>query len=243
MKAAAKFELLDHAPPALTRPLDLIGGRSFAATWVWVRKTETSKNGKNIRSKAAISKTTRELLVVRDDGRIFGIGGDEPLSALGFEVRLNDEVEDEKNWSACGLRRYSSGKRPKISLVFEHMADVFDSFMDFKLSFADQRTMSEFSACAALITWFVPAFAVIPYFWPTGELGSGETKWGTCWASLSYLGSISLSSGSFASIRDLVNYGAAMMFDDAESLADPKRAIRENENCSSLAIVAPQQSH
>ena len=83
--------------------------------------------------------------------------------------------------------------------------------------------MCEFSACASLMTWFAPAFTVLGYVWPTGDKGAGKTKWGTIWAMTSYLGEVFLSSGTFAAVRDLAHYGAALMFDDAENIADPKR--------------------
>ena len=61
------------------------------------------------------------------------------------------------------------------------------------------------------------------YPWPNGERGSGKTQWGYCWAFTSCLGVVVLGSGSFAALRDLANYGATLLFDDAENLADPKK--------------------
>jgi hypothetical protein len=39
----------------------------------------------------------------------------------------------------------------------------------------------------------------------------------------SFLGEFILSSGTFAALRDLADYGAALAFDDAEQVTDPKR--------------------
>jgi hypothetical protein len=74
-----------------------------------------------------------------------------------------------------------------------------------------------------LATWLAEAFSVLGYPWPNGERGSGKTHWLTCWARTSYLGEVLLSSGTFAALRDMADYGAALAFDDAEILSDPKR--------------------
>jgi hypothetical protein len=42
-------------------------------------------------------------------------------------------------------------------------------------------------------------------------------------AELAYLGQVILAGGTFASLRDLADYGACLAFDDAENLSDPKR--------------------
>ena len=87
--------------------------------------------------------------------------------------------------------------------------------------------MSELSGCFSLATWFLDAFTVMGYPWPNGERGSGKTQWGTCWANTSYLGIVVLASGSFAALRDLADYGATLLFDDAENLGDVKRTDPE----------------
>jgi hypothetical protein len=83
--------------------------------------------------------------------------------------------------------------------------------------------MCDVSACFSLETWFAAVFTVLGYPWPNGERGSGKTQWGLCWANTSYLGEVLLASGSFAALRDLADYGAALLFDDAENLNDAKR--------------------
>jgi hypothetical protein len=83
--------------------------------------------------------------------------------------------------------------------------------------------MCELSACFSLVTWFSAAFHVLGYPWPNGERGSGKSKWGLIWVMTSYLGEMLLAGGSFAAIRDLADYGATMLFDDAENLGDVKR--------------------
>ena len=60
------------------------------------------------------------------------------------------------------------------------------------------------------------------YLWPTGERGSGKTQFLTLFAELGYLGTLMQIGGTFASLRDLSDYGALLCFDDAENLSDPK---------------------
>ena len=104
------------------------------------------------------------------------------------------------------------------------MAAVFDHFLDFDRSLADQRTMAEFSACLVLLTWLAPAFDVLPYAWPSGGWGSGKTKWLTCWALAGHMGEVTTMAATLSTVRDLAELGAALGFDDAERLVDPKRA-------------------
>lgn len=137
---------------------------------------------------------------------------------------LPDPPRDGKIWRARGVAAYRSGQRPSAAEVFRQVAAVYDRFLDFSRSLADQATMSELSACFSWATWLAPATTVLGYPWPNGERGCGKTHWGTCWAETSYLGEVVLSSGSFAALRDLADHGAALCFDDAETLADPKRS-------------------
>lgn len=83
--------------------------------------------------------------------------------------------------------------------------------------------MAEAVACYTLATWFLDAFTVTGFLWPNGDRGSGKTQLLTVIAELGYLGQVILSGGSFASLRDLADYGACLAFDDAEGLSDPKR--------------------
>lgn len=83
--------------------------------------------------------------------------------------------------------------------------------------------MSELVACYILATWFLDAFSVIGYLWPNGERGSGKTQLLTIIAELSYLGQVILAGSSYATLRDMADYGATLCFDDAENLSDPKK--------------------
>jgi len=222
-------ELLDDAPSSLARPLALVGGRAYAATWLWIKTTvpDSLVNGKVVRHDPPRVERRRELFVVRDDGVVFGPGGTHGLDALGLEVQLAEPARDGKGWRTPAVKAYQAGRRPDPSDVFRRLVRVYDAFIDFSRSLADQACMCELSACFSLMTWLAAAFTVLGYPWPNGERGCGKTNWGTCWAMTSYLGEVVLSSGTFAALRDLADYGATLLFDDAETLSNPKQSSPE----------------
>jgi hypothetical protein len=104
--------------------------------------------------------------------------------------------------------------------VFYRVIDIVDRFIDFACSIASQRAMSRLVACYILATWFLDAFTVIGYLWPNGDKGTGKTQLLNVVADLSYLGQLILAGCSFASLRDLADYGACLGFDDAENLSN-----------------------
>src|SRR5947209_102874 len=219
------IELLDNAPPAVSRPLALVGEHPYAAIWphVKVSVSETvDKDGNIVKHDPPLVTHERRLCIVRSDGAVFG-GGSYDLSELGIDLHLSEIPPDDKLWSAPGVKAFVGGQRPKPGEVFGQIADVVDRFIDFDRSLAGQRTMSEMVACYILATWFLVAFKVIGFIWPNGEPGSGKTQLLTIIAELGYLGQLILAGGSYASLRDLADYGATLCFDDAENLSDPKR--------------------
>src|SRR5439155_15247088 len=132
--------------------------------------------------------------------------------------------QHEKLWTTPAVKAYKAGGRPDPPTTFKQVVSVINTFIDFDRSLADQQTMGELVACYILATWFLDAFTVIGYLWPNGERGSGKTQLLTIVAELSYLGHVILAGGSYASLRDLADYGATLCFDDAENVADPKKA-------------------
>ena len=228
-KAAAPIlELLDEAPLTIARPLSLLGGRGYAATWLYIRLTytETEADGVITRHDPPLIVNKRSLFIVRDDGTIFGGEGDAsvtPLDDLSLDVRLPEIPREEKTWSANGVKHYRAGHRPDPVDVFNRVTDVVDRFLDFSRSLADQRTMAEMIAGYILTTYFLPAFNVTGFLWPSGDRGSGKTHLLTTVTELAYLGQLILSGSSYATLRDLADYGSTLAFDDAENLADPKK--------------------
>jgi hypothetical protein len=219
------IELLDCAPLMLRRPLSLMDSRAYVAIWPHVQRTVTESIDKNeniVRYDPPLVTNERQLCILRSDGTIFGSGVHD-LSELNFDIQLSEMPPDDKLWSVAGVKAFLSGQRPEPSDVFRQVADVVDRFIDFDRSLAEQRTMAEMVACYILATWFLEAFNVAGFMWPNGEKGSGKTQLLTLIAELSYLGQLILAGGSYASLRDLADYGATLCFDDAENLSDPKR--------------------
>jgi hypothetical protein len=107
--------------------------------------------------------------------------------------------------------------------VFERVVDVVDRYIDFDRSLAVQRTMAEFIGCYILASYFLPAFTVVGFLWPNGDRGSGKTQLLTVCCELGYLGQVLLAGGSYASLRDLADYGAMLAFDDAENISDYRK--------------------
>lgn len=218
-------ELLDYAPPVLRRPLALVGGESYAAIWPHVKQTKTEsvdKDGNIVRHDPPLVTNERRLCVLRGDGAIFG-SGIRDIAELELDVQLTEIPPDEKLWSSPGVKAFARGQKPAPGVVFAQIADVVDRFIDFDRSLADQRTMAEMVASYIMATWFLDAFKVIGFIWPNGEKGSGKTQLLTIIAELGYLGQLILAGGSYASLRDMADYGATLCFDDAENISDPKR--------------------
>jgi|RhiMetdeSRZDD1v2_1073273.scaffolds.fasta_scaffold189390_2 uncharacterized protein DUF3854 len=87
----SQIELLDEAPACMRRPLALIDGCAYAAIWPHVRVTRREgldKHGNVVRLASPEVMTGQQLLIVRDDGVVFGDGGDTPLADLGIDIRL-----------------------------------------------------------------------------------------------------------------------------------------------------------
>lgn len=224
--AAPLVELLDEAPLTMRRPLALIDGQSYAATWLWTQTTVKErldeKTGQVIKLDPPRVTKERRLFMVRNDGVLFGEGGDRPVEDLGIDVALPEPVIDAKAWATRGVKAYRAGQRPDPVDVFGRVADVVDRFIDFDRSLGEQRTMAEMVAAYILATWLQDAFQVFGYLWPNGESGSGKTQLLVLICELAYLGHVIQSGGTFAALRDLADYGATLGFDDAEALANPK---------------------
>jgi hypothetical protein len=79
--------------------------------------------------------------------------------------------------------------------------------VDFSRSLTDQRGMCELVACYVLQSYLLDAFHVVGYLWPNGERGVGKTTLLQVLAELGYLGLLILSGSSYATLRDLADYG------------------------------------
>lgn len=225
--APPTYKILDDYPVALKRPLCLLEGRSYAAVWlpISIQTTEAVDDSGNIIKLIPPEETVEtKLCIVRDDGIVFGITNQYPLTTLGFHIELPESPPTNKLWSPKSVKEFEKGVRSDPSNVFQRIVEVVDHFIDFTRSLADQQTMCEFIACYVLSTWFLDAFNVIGFLWPNGERGSGKTNLLILVADLSYLGEFILAGSSYASLRDMADNGSTLTFDDAENLADPKKS-------------------
>jgi hypothetical protein len=219
------LEILDREPPTIRRPLSLIDGRGYAAVWLPVRSTVSSSmiKGELVSHNPPLQKTTTQLLIVCDDGLIFGKDAGAPLSKLGLEIVLPDIPVAARRWSSRGVKAFEAGYRPSPEKVFHRVTQIVDRFMDFSQSLGEQRTMSEMVACFILSSWFLDAFSVIGFLWPNGDRGCGKTHLLHVVCELSYLGQVILAGSSYASLRDMADYGATLAFDDAENVSNARK--------------------
>jgi hypothetical protein len=220
------IELLDEPPLSINRPLSLAGGHAYAATWLHAKVTHKSrqtKQGETLLLPSPQITHERRLYIVRDDGQFFGSDDQNlPIEKLNMLIHLPEIPKDEKLWSMKGVQAYLQGDRPDPVDVFNRLTKVIDRFIDFDHSLASQQVICEAIACYILTTWFLDAFQVIGFLWSNGERGSGKTQLLILIANLSYLGEIILAGGSYASLRDLADYGATLAFDDAENFASSR---------------------
>lgn len=216
---APVITIIEEEPLKMARPLSLVNGKGYAAAWIKVKISvveEYDKKGILKKYDSPRITTGKRLLIIREDGEAFG--GSIPRDALGFEDSLVEKPDPDKTWSGAGIKRYQKGDRPNPLDVFDRIIQVIDHFIDFNRSLADQGTMCELIACWIIATWFLDAFNVTGYLWLTGEKGSGKSDLLHLVAELSYIGQFISLSGSFASIRDMADYGATLAFDDAEGI-------------------------
>jgi Domain of unknown function (DUF3854) len=221
----------------MNRPLQVINGHAYAATWLATQKTITEKldkRGEVVRLREPEIREEWGLFVIRDDGQLFGDVIDpqvKPLSLLGFTVNLERGIiEESRLWSAIGLVSYRRGKRPTLASLFQKLVEVISFFIDFEQSLAPQLVMCQLVACYIVATWMLEAFTVIGYLWPTGEPGSGKTQLMNIVTELSYLGQTILAGSTYATLRDLADYGATLGFDDAEKVFHPKMGDPDKRN-------------
>jgi hypothetical protein len=228
-----EIAILDTAPDTIRRPLCLLGGTAYAASWLYIQTTVhqavNPDTGEVITYDPPQVKTEPALVVVRGDGQVFvdakvGLQGAQPLARLGVLVFLAAPPHSAKTWSGAGVKRYLAGEYPRPADVFRRVTEVVDRFMDFGRSLAPQTTMCELVGCFVLGTYLLDAFHVVGYLWPNGDKGTGKTNLLFVVAEMAYLGEVILAGGSFASLRDLADYGATLAFDDAEGIMDLKRA-------------------
>ncbi len=220
------IKLLEEPPKIMRRPLCIINDRAYLATWLWAEVTVTesvNNKGEIIKYQPPIVKKELRLFVIRDDGEIFDDGCNSSMEKLGFDVHLPEIPPCDQLLSVNGAKSYKRGYRPNPLEIFNKIIDTIDNFIDFDRSLADQRTMCEMVACYILGTYFLDAFTIFGFLWPNGDRGSGKTHLLLTVSAMAYLGMTILAGSSYATLRDMADYGATLAFDDAENLSDPRR--------------------
>jgi hypothetical protein len=226
--------VLDHAAKAIRRPLTLVDGTAYAVAWlsvrVEVRQRTDPKTGEVRTYNPPLVTSALKPAVVRSDGAVFADGvplpGVSRPEELGLELAeglQSTPVPPDRAWSGAGVKRFIAGEHPDPAEVFRRIVSVVDTFMDFNRSFAPQRALCEMIACYIVATYFLDASNVAGYLWPNGDRGSGKTNLLVVVVEIAYLGQLILAGGSYASLRDLADYGATLAFDDAEGVMDVKR--------------------
>jgi len=224
-------ELLDDAPPTISRPLSLISGRAYAAAWPYTQTRidfDKDRGGNIVKLPEPRFEKERRLIIIRNDGARFGDGMPHSFADLGIDVRLADPPpQKDKLWSTPGIRKYLGGYRPDPADVFRRVVEVLSHFVDFEQSLADQETMSQMIACFILSTWFLDMTNVSGALWMTGEKGSGKSHTMIVVCELGHLGQAIIGASSAASVRDLAAYGALLGLDEAENIADKSKVDPE----------------
>jgi hypothetical protein len=233
IQKAIEVEVLDEAPDTMSRPLSLVHGHPYAATWVWIeRYIHEGENLKGEKIEFVPPRVERDqvLWIIREDGACFGEGAEHPLLELDMDIHLPEKPSQSSVWSRAGYTRFSSGEKPCPSEVFGRVTATVDRFIDFTGSLADQKTMCECIACFVISTYMLDAMTVAGYLWINGDRGSGKSHLLSVIGEMAYLGQVVLAGGSFATLRDLADYGGFLGFDDAEEILDRKKGDPDKRN-------------
>jgi hypothetical protein len=211
----ASMELLDGAVLAIRRPLCLVDGQSYAATWGSVQHEIAG---------AVFNEDV--MLIVDRDRNLFAdkaAPGARSIEELRIPVELPMALPSEQSWSGKGLKRYLAGDRPDPGIVFDQIVLIVGRFVDFGRSLGPQDVMCELVAAYVMATYLLDAFNVIGYLWPNGERGCGKTTLLHVVAQIGYLGQVILAGSTYSCLRDMAHYGAVLCFDDAEAVMDVRR--------------------
>lgn len=210
-----QYELLDDVPLALHHPVSVIGETGYLVTEAHMQKG----SGDPVRSR----------IVVSDSLDVFSnytFNGSMPMEKLPILDKVPDGLPPHRVLSQPGMKRLLAGDRPIPVEVFLSVERAAHHFIDFGHRRDDDQVIGEIIALYVMSTYFIDAFSSVGYLWIYGTVGSGKTKLACFCVELSMLGELLLGSSSFASVRDIAETGAAIGFDDVNSLsgrdADPK---------------------
>ena len=209
---AAVAEILDKAPATLNRPLCIMGERAYLATWLSFKMADATSN--------------EVLALLRDDGRLYTDAPVDyaiPLAEIEMDIKLPTVPAQDCIISGHGVKRYLQSGAANPAEILYRIRRLVDQFMDFSRSIGSQEDMVDLFSLFCIVTYCLDAFPSVPYLWTNGGKGSGKTQGIQLVTDISYLGTLLLSGGTYASLRDMADYGACLGFDDAETVAKSGR--------------------
>jgi hypothetical protein len=209
------IEILDKTPNLISQPLAMIGDKVYAVTQVWVNEKTNE-----------ISIKEERKYIVSSEGEIYPISVAE--KRFNVIVTLKEFPLPSHILSGKALNAFQRGYRADIASAFDRISEIYNRFIDFKLSYGSQEQMSRLCACTSLMTWYRLAIQALPYIWFNGEGGSGKSQAGEIWADTSFLGEMITDNSSVAAVRDSAGMGSSLMFDDAENITNPKDASKND---------------
>ena len=107
MTTTNSVQILDEAPKIMDRPLAIIDGCTYCATWLWVEETVSkTRTGRNVvQHDPPVIVPSRELFIMRHDGVLFGPGAEYPLASLGIRFSLPEgELENDSLYTERRLK-------------------------------------------------------------------------------------------------------------------------------------------
>jgi hypothetical protein len=109
--------ILDAMPPAIRRPLALVGEYAYAAAWMPVERKihrgQDAKTGAVTNYDPPLVQTETSLLIIRSDGLAFSesaMPDVQPLTKLGLAVHLSSPLPPGREWSGAGHRGQRSSQ-------------------------------------------------------------------------------------------------------------------------------------
>ena len=245
--------LPDPILPALSRPLSVVGDRTYAAIWAYVNHPDKGAKGAGRRHHGApTASLSRELLLVRDDGRLLfgrpdspGAQSQPPAQPAAYITDCflprRPPVPTDRLWSGTGVQRYLDGHRPDPADVFRRLVAVINQFVDFTGSLGPPSLMAEFFATYVLTTWFSPAFPFLGLLWLTGDNGSGKSRLLALLARLAHLGLYLPVPPPPAALRSLASLGASLAIDDADFLGQRPNSTHWSISNRNALLLAGRQ--
>jgi Bifunctional DNA primase/polymerase, N-terminal len=124
------YQILDSLPEVMDRPLRLIDGKAYGATWLPI-----APHGD------AVGKASQtELVIFTAHGDFYSaadIPGSRPLDDLPLRIKLPFVPAPDKLLSPAGFRALMNGEKLNPARLFAQVTETVDRFVSFENSLAD----------------------------------------------------------------------------------------------------------